>query len=180
MPEKFLSSHDANMAALLGRTGLCMAQLQCSLANLKKLGTSCISHVMYLNHITSVQSSDWLCGKHGAWVPSSLYQPKPSVKYRLFYGHCAPSLLLLLVVCNEKSGWLVIASSLTCSLPVTHSRRHVVVELFGNSCNMKLGYRHGPASHLMPMQHELYLFHVHLSGALHTVFSFPLFLFRAL
>jgi len=58
MPEKFLSSHDANMAALLGRTGLCIAQLQCAFASLKKLGTSCISRVIYLNRITSVQSSD--------------------------------------------------------------------------------------------------------------------------
>ena len=167
MPEKFLSSHDANMAALLGRTGLCMAQLQCALASLKKLGTNCISHLMYLNHITSVQSSDWLCGKHGAWVPSSLHQPSP-LSNRLFYGHCDRSLQLLLVVCNEKFDWLVIASSLTCSLSVTHSHRHVVAELFGNSCNMKLGYRHGPASHLTHMQREFHLFHVHLSDALHT------------
>lgn len=32
---KVLSLHDTNMAALLGRTGLCMAQLQCALAILK-------------------------------------------------------------------------------------------------------------------------------------------------
>jgi len=33
--------------------------------------------IQYLNHITSVQSSDWPCGKHGALVLSSLHQPSP-------------------------------------------------------------------------------------------------------
>lgn len=161
MPETFLSSHDANMAALMGRTGLCMAQLQCALASLKKLETSRISHVIYLKFRLTVWQT---------WYLSALQfaSAKPLVKYRLFYGHCDPSLQLLLVVCSEKFDWLVIALSLTCSLPVMHSRRHVVAELFGNSCNMKLGYRHGPAWHLTHMQHEFHLFHIHLSDALYT------------
>ena len=33
--------------------------------------------IQYLNHITSVQSSDWPCGKHGALVLSILHQPSP-------------------------------------------------------------------------------------------------------
>ena len=65
--------------------------------------------------------------------------------------------------------WLISNSIITILLPANHAfKRHIVAELFGNSCNMKLGYRHGPASHLTHMQRDIHLFHIHLNDAFHT------------